>query len=127
MAYTATQADLNILRQGEQEIFLKVELLNSNFKVIDSLTGNIKSDTYSVDSESIQRRSYKADIVVTDDSFQIGRDKKYGWISVFVFFMAFTLCASGRSYGIGSESSPTRHSTIPTVLLNGCSLLPALI
>ena len=50
MAYTATQADLNILRQGEQEVFLKVELLNSNFKVIDSLTGNIKSDTYSVDS-----------------------------------------------------------------------------
>lgn len=92
MAYTATQADLNILRQGEQEIFLKVELLNSNFKVIDSLTGNIKSDTYSVDSESIQRRSYKADIVVTDDSFQIGRDKKI-WLDkrIRVFYGVYSL------------------------------------
>ena len=92
MAYTATQADLNILRQGEQEVFLKVELLNSNFKVIDSLTGNIKSDTYSVDSESIQRRSYKADIVVTDDSFQIGRDKKI-WLDkrIRVFYGVYSL------------------------------------
>ena len=92
MAYTATQADLNILRQGEQEVFLKVELLNSNFKVIDSMTGNIKSDTYSVDSESIQRRSYKADIVVTDDSFQIGRDKKI-WLDkrIRVFYGVYSL------------------------------------
>lgn len=76
MSYTVTQADLDILRQGIQEVFVKVELLNSNFKILESLTGNIVDDTYSVDSESTQRRSYKATLVVTDSTFEIGKDKK---------------------------------------------------
>lgn len=76
MGYNVTQADLNLLRQGTQEHYIKVELLNSNFKVLDVLTGNVKSDNYSVDSESTQRRSYKADLVITDSTFQVGRDTK---------------------------------------------------
>lgn len=76
MAYNITQTDLNILKQGEQEVYLKVELLNSNFKVLESIEGRIKNDSFSMDNESIQRRNYKADIVVTDTAFQIGKDKK---------------------------------------------------
>lgn len=76
MGYNVTQTDLNILRQGEQEVFIKVELLNSNFKVLESIDGKIKSDSFSMDSDSIQRRQYRADIVVTDSTFQIGKDKK---------------------------------------------------
>lgn len=76
MSYIVTQADLNLLKQGEQNIYIKVELLSSNFKVLDIITGNVIDDTYSVDSESMQRRSYKVTLVVTNSTFQIGKDKK---------------------------------------------------
>ncbi|EXG87863.1 hypothetical protein K413DRAFT_4764 [Clostridium sp. ASBs410] len=76
MAYEVTQTDLSVLRQGEQEIRLKVELLNSNFKVLDSLEGNIVNDSFSQDSESIQRRSYSCDLKVLNSTFIIGKDKK---------------------------------------------------
>lgn len=79
MEHIVTQEDINILRQGEQEVSLKVELLNGNFKVIESLEGNVVNDSYSQDSESIQRRSYNVDLVVTNSTFSVGRDKKI-WI-----------------------------------------------
>lgn len=92
MAYNVTQADLNILRQGEQEVYLKVELLNKNFKVLDSLEGKIKNDSFSMDNESIQRRSYNVDLVVTDSTFQVGKDKKI-WIDkrLRVFYGIYSL------------------------------------
>lgn len=74
-----TQKDLSILRQGEQEIHLKVELLNSNFKILDSLEGYVVNDSFSQDSESLQRRSYSCDLKVINSTFIIGKDKKI-WI-----------------------------------------------
>lgn len=76
MAYAATQNDINLLRQGSQEVYLKVELLNKNFKVLDSLEGVIINDNFSVNSDSAQRRSYTCDILLTDSSFTIGKDRK---------------------------------------------------
>lgn len=76
MGYQVTQDDLNILRQGEQEIYLKVELLNKNYKVIDSLEGNLINDGYTQDRESIQRRTYTCTLQVTNSSFTLGEDKK---------------------------------------------------
>lgn len=79
MGYEVTQTDLSLLKQGTQEIYLKVELLNSKFKILDSLEGQIISDSYSQDNESIQRRSYSFDLAVLNSSFVIGQDKKI-WI-----------------------------------------------
>lgn len=76
MAYEVTQRDLSILRQGEQEIRLKVELLNQNFKTLDSLEGYVVNDKFSQDSESLQRRSYSCDLKVLNSTFIIGNDKK---------------------------------------------------
>lgn len=76
MAYEVTQKDLDLLKQGTQEIYLKVELMDSSFKTLDSLEGQIINDSYSQDSESIQRRSYQFDLVVLNSSFIIGKDKK---------------------------------------------------
>ena len=44
-----TQDDIDILRQGSQTIYLKVELCDSSLKILDSLTGVILTDSYSVD------------------------------------------------------------------------------
>lgn len=76
MEYEVTQTDLSLLKQGTQEIYLKVELLNSKFKILDSLEGQIINDSFSQDNESIQRRSYNFDLVVLNSSFIMGRDKK---------------------------------------------------
>jgi len=76
MAYVVTQEDINTLYQGQQEIRLKVELLDSNFKTLDSLEGVIISDNYLEDSESLHRRVYSCDIVITDSTFIIGKNKK---------------------------------------------------
>lgn len=76
MKHEVTQTDLNLLKQGTQELYLKVELLDSKFKTLDSLEGQIINDSYSQDNESIQRRSYSFDLVVLNASFLIGRNKK---------------------------------------------------
>lgn len=75
MEYIVTQTDLNMLRQGQQEIRLKVELLDSCFKTIDSLEGYVLSDNFSQDSESIQRRTYSFDMIILDSTFIIGKGK----------------------------------------------------
>ncbi|MEY8352625.1 DUF5048 domain-containing protein [Lachnospiraceae bacterium 54-53] len=76
MGHVVTQDDINVLRQGEQEMRIKIELLNSDFKTLDSLEGVIISDNFSQDSESLQRRTYSCDMVILDSTFVIGNDKK---------------------------------------------------
>ncbi len=76
MGHIVTQEDISILRQGEQEIRIKVELLNSDFKTLESLEGVIVSDNYMEDCESMHRRVYSCDMVILDSTFVIGKDKK---------------------------------------------------
>lgn len=76
MSHNITQEDLNLLRQSTQQIFLKVDLINKQFKILDSLEGVIINDQFSCTNDSSQRRSYSCDLVITDSSFTIGRDKK---------------------------------------------------
>lgn len=83
MSYSPTQEDIQLIRQQEKVVFVKVELLNKNFKTLEKLEGNLVSDNLSVDSESKQRRSYTCDLVVTDASFLIGNDKKI-WIDKYL-------------------------------------------
>lgn len=76
MSYQVTQEDLDILRQGMQEITVKVDLLDTNYKILDSLEGNVITDSISQDNESVQRRSYSCTLQITHSSFSIGKDKK---------------------------------------------------
>ena len=57
MAYYPTDADFRAIRQKEKNVYVKIELLNKNFKIIDSLTANLVNDSLSVDSSAKQRRS----------------------------------------------------------------------
>lgn len=72
MANIITQNDLNLIRQGTQEVHIKIDLLNKNMKILDSLEGYVVNDNFSVNSDSKQRRSYSCDMVITDSSFIIG-------------------------------------------------------
>ncbi|MBS6645434.1 MAG: DUF5048 domain-containing protein [Clostridiaceae bacterium] len=74
--YDVKQSDLDLLRQGTHEVYIRVELLNKQFKVLDSLEGSIINDSFRVNNDSVQRRSYTCDMVLTDSSLIIGKDKK---------------------------------------------------
>ena len=83
MSYIATSEDMQIVKQKTKEVYIKLELLNKNYKTIESLEGNLISDNLNVDSKSKQRRSYSASLYVTDSSFIIGEDRKV-WIDKYV-------------------------------------------
>lgn len=83
MSYIATSEDIQIIKQKTKEVYIKLELLNKNYKTIESLEGNLISDNLNVDSKSKQRRSYSASLYVTDSSFIIGEDRKV-WIDKYV-------------------------------------------
>lgn len=79
MSYIPKQADFDLLKQQIHEFHVKIELLNRNMKVLDSLEGNLLDDNFLANHDSIQRRSYSCNILVTHSSFLIGKDKKI-WI-----------------------------------------------
>lgn len=81
--YSPTQADIAIIKQTEKDVYVKIDLLNKQFKILESLQGNLISDSLSVDSESKQRRSYNCEMYVSDASFLIGDDKKI-WIDKYI-------------------------------------------
>ena len=83
MYYSPTQSDIGIIKQTEKEIFVKIELLNRQFKILESLQGSLISDSLNVDSGSKQRRTYSCEMQISDASFFIGNDKKI-WIDKYI-------------------------------------------
>lgn len=78
-----TQEDINIAKQSKKEVYIKIELLNKNYKIIDSIYGNVLSDSLNVDSESKQRRHYSCDLYVLNSSFLVSDNTKI-WIDKYI-------------------------------------------
>jgi len=74
--YKPTQEDMELPLQGYIEAKIKIELLDSNFKTIDTLQDALISDNYSIDANSDIRRTYEGTFYVKDSSFFIGENKK---------------------------------------------------
>lgn len=83
MSYIPNQDDLSLIKQANRELFVKVELLNHQFKVLERLDGSLISDHLNIDRESKQRRTYSCEIYVSDSSFLLGNDKKI-WIDKYI-------------------------------------------
>lgn len=71
MAINISQDDYNVLKQAYIEKWLKLEVLNFSYNVVDEISGNMVSCSVSVDSESDIRRTCSVGLVVTDSSFDI--------------------------------------------------------
>ena len=71
-----TQKDIELLMQSNKELFFKLDLLNQDLRTIDYIEGNLISDNISISSDSDIRRTYNCELIVTDNSFTIGKDKK---------------------------------------------------
>lgn len=78
-----TQKDKNIVNQNVKDLFVTVELLNSDMKVIDVIEGKLISDSFSIDANSAVRRTYSMDLLVTDSSMLIGVDKRI-WMDKYI-------------------------------------------
>lgn len=65
------------MSQPNMNLYSKVELLNEDFKIMDSLEGNLISDSFSNTSDSAVRRTYQMSLNVTDSTFDIVKDKKF--------------------------------------------------
>lgn len=144
MAYIITQEDKNIVNQNVKELFVKIELLNKHYKVIDVLDGYLISDSFSVDTNSAVRRTYNMDLFVNDSSLLVGSDKKI-WMDKYIrpyvgyknlrtkniqWYLkgTFTMLDSGYSYNqntntlslgcsdLMSELNGERNGTLKTAL-----------
>ena len=74
--YIIRQKDIELLMQSDKVLFYKLELLNKDFKILDSIEGNLISDSISISSDSDVRRTYNCTLLVTDSTFELGYGKR---------------------------------------------------
>lgn len=78
-----TAEDYNVLKQQYIKKYMKLELLDFQYNVVDELSGNMISCSINVDSTSDLRRSCDLSFVVTTSTFDIKSGQKL-WLDKFV-------------------------------------------
>ena len=76
MPITVGQDDYNILSQQIITKYIKLEILNFQYNVVDEISGNLTAMSVNIDSESDLRRSCNLTFVVTDASFDVKAGNK---------------------------------------------------
>lgn len=83
MSYNYTQEDIDLIYQNKLNLYIKIDLLNENFQIIENLQGELIDGNYVVDAESDIRRNIDLTLFVKDSSFLIGQDTKI-WIDKYI-------------------------------------------
>ena len=85
--HAITQNDLNLLRNRNKDLWIKLELLeqneNGDFTVLDTIKGTIISGDYSEDAESDVRRTLNISMIQIDKSYTVGEYNRI-WVDKFV-------------------------------------------
>ena len=71
MALNITQNDYNIIKQRATERYIKVNLLDFQYRVVDEISGVMTGCTISCDADSDLRRNCNVSLVVNNSSFDI--------------------------------------------------------
>ena len=82
MPINVGQDDYNILSQQIITKYIKLEILNFQYNVVDEISGNLTSMSVNIDSESDLRRSCNLTFVVTDASFDVKAGNRI-WLDKF--------------------------------------------
>ena len=82
MPINVGQDDYNILSQQIITKYIKLEILNFQYNVVDEISGNLTAMSVNIDSESDLRRSCNLTFVVTDSSFDVKAGNKI-WLDKF--------------------------------------------
>jgi hypothetical protein len=83
MSYEITSEDKRLLNQSVHECYVSLELLNNTYKTINTLNGNLISDSFTIDATSDIRRTYTLNLIVSDASFNIGENTKI-WLDKYL-------------------------------------------
>lgn len=71
MALNITQNDYNIIKQRATERYIKINLLDFQYRVVDEISGVMTDCTISCDADSDLRRNCNVSLVVNNSSFDI--------------------------------------------------------
>ena len=82
MPINVGQDDYNILSQQIITKYIKLEILNFQYNVVDEISGSLTAMSVNIDSESDLRRSCNLTFVVTDASFDVKAGNKI-WLDKF--------------------------------------------
>ena len=78
-----TQNDYNIIKQRINERYIKVNILDFQYRTIDQISGNMLSCSVQCDADSALRRSCNVSLVVRDNSFDIQSGGKI-WLDKYI-------------------------------------------
>lgn len=132
MAVNISQDDYNVLKQAYIEKWLKLEVLNFNYNVVDEISGNMMSCSISVDSDSDIRRTCSISLVVTDSSFDIQAGGRI-WLDKYIRpYVGYTNIRTGEiqwyNQGVYLINAPSYQydAATNTLLLSGVDLMAKL-
>ena len=77
------QKDYDIAKQRIINRYLKVNVLDFGYKVVDEISGNVSSFDVNIDADSDIRRTCSVEIIVTDASFDIAAGNKI-WLDKYI-------------------------------------------
>lgn len=83
MAWNISQDDYNVLKQNNITKYIRLEMLDFEYKVVDEISGNLISMSVNIDAESDLRRSCLCTLVVNDSSFNVGAGSKI-WLDRYI-------------------------------------------
>ena len=83
MPVEISQIQRDIIYQSNWVLYSKLEILNKNYKIINTIEGNLISDSFSIDADSDMRRSYNCSLAVTDSSYLVN-PHSIVWLDTYV-------------------------------------------
>lgn len=69
--YIVTQEDYDLIQMKNQKTFLKINILDYDFKVVDSIESEVFEGSVEIDAESDIRRTCSVSVIVRDDKYKI--------------------------------------------------------
>ena len=78
-----TQNDYNIIKQRINERYIKLNILDFQYRTVDEISGNMLSCSVQCDADSDLRRSCSVSLVVRDNSFDIQSGGKI-WLDKYI-------------------------------------------
>ena len=78
-----TQNDYNIIKQRINERYIKINILDFQYRTVDEISGNMLSCSVQCDTDSDLRRSCSVSLIVRDNSFDIQSGGKI-WLDKYI-------------------------------------------
>ena len=80
MTYLPTEEDLALLKSRSKRLYCRIELLNKNYQIIDTIEGLALSGSNSIDADSDTRRTFNLDIF-PQKGFSVSQFSTEEWTS----------------------------------------------